>query len=115
MNTILCSDQPIGEGRGRSHLEDGLHVRAYEAGRVGDQVSQHAGALLLVAAHAAVFQLRQDLERTQHNTQSQLSSFTHTHTHTHRRWRKGARLPPRGLWGELVRHRIQCKFKKKEY
>ena len=54
----------MGGERRRNHLEDGYHIRAYEAGCVGDQVTQHAGALLLVAAHSAVLQLGQDLDQT---------------------------------------------------
>ena len=83
MNTLTYST-PIGVAlrqserrrrrRRRSHLEDGFHIGAYEAGCVGHQVTQHAGALLLVAAHTAVRQLRQDLDPTEPNQQLTLTS-----------------------------------------
>ena len=47
-----------------TYLEDGLHVRSDEAGRGGDEVSEHARRLLLVAAQPAVLQLSQDLRVT---------------------------------------------------
>lgn len=41
----------------RRYLENGLHVGPDEARRIGDQVAQHASALLFVPADAAVLQL----------------------------------------------------------
>ena len=39
------------------YLEDGLHVRPYEAGGIGDQMAKHTSTLLFVPADTAVLQL----------------------------------------------------------
>lgn len=44
------------------YLENGLHVWADESGGIRHQVTQHAGTLLFVSAHTAMFQLSQDLD-----------------------------------------------------
>lgn len=45
------------------YLENGLHVWADESGGIRHQVTQHAGTLLFVSAHTAMFQLCQDLDK----------------------------------------------------
>ncbi len=44
------------------YLENGLHVWADESGGIRHQVTQHAGALFFVPAHATMFQLSKDLD-----------------------------------------------------
>ena len=59
------------EERAELYLEDGLHIWPYEAGGVGDEVTEHTSTLLFVPTDTTMLQLCQDLQHKSKQSSAQ--------------------------------------------